>query len=103
MAHARWSCSGSIQVDLAALEQVLRRFQFEVSNADVSSGFVFALPLPGMKYDERMMSILISWSPRRLDGYMVEIRSNEPKGRTRTTCDKLAKLLRPALAELMGC
>lgn len=103
MAHVRWAGTGSIQVDLVALELLLRRFQFEVANADIRSGFVFALPLPGKKYDERMMSILISWSPRRLDGYMVEIRSNEPKGRTRTTCDKLAKLLRPALAELFGC
>ena len=79
------------------------RVQFKLANADLSSGYVFALPQPGKKYDDRMMSILISWSPKRLDGYMVEIRSNEPKGKSNNTCEKLAKLLVDELTAVMGC
>lgn len=79
------------------------QLQFKLTNVDLKSGFAFALPLPGKKYDDRMMSILISWSPRRLDGYTVEIRSNESKGKLNTTCDKLAKLIVGELVAAMGC
>lgn len=103
MAHSRWRREGSILVDLTALETLMLRIQFKLANVDLSSGYVFALPQPGKKYDDRMMSILISWSPRRLDGYMVEIRSNEPKGKSNNTCDKLAKLIVDELTAVMGC
>ncbi len=103
MAHARWHREGTVSVDLAALEMLLLRVQFKLANVDQTSGMAFALPQPGKKYDDRMMSILISWSPRRLDGYMVEIRSNEPKRRGNTTCDKLAKLIAEDLVAVMGC
>lgn len=103
MAHARWRREGAIAVDQAALEALLLRVQFKLSNVDLNSGFAFALPLPGKKYDDRMMSILIAWSPRRMDGYTVEIRSNEPKGKTNNTCDKLAKLIADELIAVMGC
>jgi hypothetical protein len=103
MAHSRWRREGTVSVDLPALETLLLRVQFKLANVDLSSGYAFALPQPGKKYDDRMMSILISWSPRRLDGYMVEIRSNEPKGKSNHTCDKLAKLIVDELIAVMGC
>jgi hypothetical protein len=103
MAHTRWRRDGAVQIDLDALEALMLRIQFKLANADIKSGYVFALPQPGKKYDERKMSILISWSPRRLDGYMVEIRSNEVKSKPKTTCDKLAKLIADDLAAGMGC
>lgn len=103
MAHARWRREGTVTVDLPALEALMRRVQFKLSSIDLNAGFAFALPQPGKKYDDRMMSVLISWSPRRLDGYMVEIRSNEPKGKSNNTCDKLAKLITDELTAVMGC
>ena len=92
-----------VVVDLLAMEALMRRVQFSLANVDLKSGFMFALPRPGKKYDDRMMSILISWSPRRLDGYLVEIRSNETKRKGNTTCDKLAKLIADELVVVMGC
>lgn len=103
MAHSRWRREGMVTVDLPALETLMLRVQFRIANLDLSSGYAFALPQPGKKYDDRMMSILISWSPKRLDGYMVEIRSNEPKGKSNNTCDKLAKLIVDELTAVMGC
>lgn len=103
MAHARWRRDGTVAVDLDALNTLLQRVQFRLSNLDLKAGFAFALPLPGKKYDDRMMSILISWSPRRLDGYTVEIRSNEPKSKANTTCDRLARLIADELVAVMGC
>ena len=103
MAHARWRREGTVTVDLAALEALMLRVQFKLSNVDLNAGFAFALPQPGKKYDDRMMSVLISWSPRRLDGYMVEIRSNEPKGKSNNTCNKLARLITDELSAVMGC
>lgn len=103
MAHARWRREGTVSVNLDALRALLLRVQFKLSNVDLNSGFAFALPQPGKKYDDRMMSILISWSPRRLDGYTVEIRSNESKGKANNTCDKLAKLIADELIAGMGC
>lgn len=103
MAHARWRRDGTVSVDIVALEALLQRVQFKLANVDLNSGMAFALPQPGKKYDDRMMSILISWSPRRLDGYMVEIRSNEAKRKGNTTCDKLAKLIADELIAVMGC
>lgn len=103
MAHARWRRDGTVAVDLAAMESLLQRLQFRISNLDLHAGFAFALPLAGKKYDDRMMSILISWSPRRLDGYMVEIRSNEPKSKTNNLCDKLARQIADELITVMGC
>ena len=103
MASARWRREGTVSVDLPALEALLLRVQFRLANLDLASGYAFGLPQPGKKYDDRMMSILISWSPKRLDGYMVEIRSNEPKGKSNSTCDKLAKLIADELTAVMGC
>lgn len=103
MAHARWRREGTVTVDLPSMEALMLKIQFKLSNVDLKSGFVFALPQPGKKYDDRMMSILISWSPKRLDGYTVEIRSNESKGKTNTTCDKLARLITDELVAVMGC
>lgn len=103
MAHVRWRRDGTLAVDLEALEALMLRVQFRLSNVDLKAGFAFALPQPGKKYDDRMMSILISWSPRRLDGYSVEVRSNEAKRKARTTCDKLARLIADELIAVMGC
>ena len=103
MAHARWHREGTVTVDLPSMEALMLKIQFKLSNVDLTSGFAFALPQPGKKYDDRMMSILISWSPKRLDGYTVEIRSNESKGKTNTTCDKLARLITDELVAVMGC
>ncbi|MEB3296958.1 MAG: hypothetical protein VKL23_05420 [Cyanobacteriota bacterium] len=103
MAHARWRRNGPLTVDLMALEPLLHRLQFRLATADLNSGFIFALPIPGMKYDERMMSLLITWSPRRLDGYTVEIRSNESKRRSNSSCQKLARLIAGELNVVMGC
>jgi hypothetical protein len=103
MAHARWRREGSLKVDLMALEALLHRLQFKLATSDLNSGFIFALPIPGMRYDERMMSLLITWSPRRMDGYTVEIRSNESKRRSNSSCQKLASLIADELNVVMGC
>jgi hypothetical protein len=103
MAHSRWRRDGLVSVDLRSLEALLHGLHFRLSTADLNSGFVFALPMPGMKYDERMMSILITWSPRRLDGYRVEIRSNESKRKGNSSCHKLARLIADELVAAMGC
>ena len=102
MAHARWQRKGAVTIDLGALKALLHRLQFRLATADLTSGFIFALPFPGMKYDERMMSLLITWSPRRLDGYTVEIRSNESKRRSISSCQKLARLIADELNVVMG-
>jgi len=103
MAQARWRREGAVSVDLAGLEALLHRLQFKLANVDLAAGMAFGLPQPGKKYDDRMMSILISWSPKRLDGYRVEIRSNEAKRKGHTTCGKLAKLIADELTVVMGC
>jgi len=103
MAQARWRRVGKVCVDPVALQELMLSLQFKLSLIDLNAGCAFALPQPGKRYDDRMMSILISWSPKRLDGYAVEIRSNESRSKTTNTCDRLAKRIAPQLVGAMGC
>ena len=102
MASLQWQHICSIRVSKDAigigLENILENIGFSISNSDIDSGFVFALANPNKKYAGESLSILISWSPKRLDGFLVEVRSKEPqktnhRSRAELISDSLKKSL----------
>jgi hypothetical protein len=98
MAILQWQHHGPIAIDQLALTTKLEAIGFELASSDFDSGFIFALANPRKKFARESLSILISWSPRHLDGFLVEVRSKEPHKTTRRSqADLLTEILKKDL------
>ena len=98
MASLQWQHHGSIAIDQMALTAKIEAIGFELASSDFGSGFIFALASPRKKFARESLSILISWSPRHLDGFLVEVRSKEPHKTTRRSqADLLTEILKKDL------
>jgi len=105
MATLQWQHHGPIAIDQMALTGKLEAIGFELASSDFESGFIFALASPRKKYARESLSILISWSPKRLDGFLVEVRSKEPQKTTtkRSQADLLTEILKKDLPGVFRC
>ena len=104
MASLQWQHHGSIAIDQMALTAKIEAIGFELASSDFGSGFIFALASPRKKYARASLSILISWSPKRLDGFLVEVRSKEPRKTTkRSQADLLSEILKKDLPDIFRC
>ena len=98
MASLQWQYNGPITVNQLALKAKLESIGFDLESSDFGSGFIFALANPRKKYARESLSILIAWSPKRLDGFLVEVRSKEPQKTTRRSqADLLSDILKQDL------
>ena len=104
MASLQWQHHGPMAINQMALTAKLEAIGFELASSDFGSGFIFALASPRKKYARESLSILISWSPKRLDGYLVEVRSKEPQKTTkRSQADVLSAILKKELPGVFRC
>ena len=98
MASLHWQHHGPIAINQMVLTAKLEAIGFELASSDFESGFIFALASPRKKYARESLSILIAWSPKRLDGFLVEVRSKEPQKTTkRSQADLLSDILKKDL------
>jgi hypothetical protein len=103
MASLQWQHHGPIAIDQLALTAKLEAIGFELASSDVDSGFMFALANPRKKYARESLSVLIAWSPKRLDGFLVEVRSKEPHKTTkRSQADLLSEILKKDLPSVFS-
>ena len=104
MASLQWQYHGPIAIDQIALKAKLAAIGFELESSDFESGFILALASPRKKYARESLSILIAWSPKRLDGFLVEVRSREPQKTTkRSQADLLSEILKKDLPGVLKC
>ena len=102
MANLQWQCQGPIVIDKAAIKAKLDDIGFDIASSDLNSGFIFALANPRRKYALESLSILISWSPKRLDSFLVEVRSKEPRtSNKRPQSELLAEILKKTLPKML--
>jgi hypothetical protein len=98
MASLQWQHLGPITIDPMALTAKLEAIGFDLESSDFDSGLIFALANPRKKFARESLSILIAWSPKRLDGFLVEVRSKEPQKTTkRSQADLLNEILKKEL------
>ena len=104
MASLQWQHQGPMAINPMALTAKLETIGFEMASSDFEAGFIFALASPRKKYARESLSILISWSPKRLDGFLVEVRSKEPQKTTkRSQADLLSEILKKDLPDIFRC
>ena len=104
MASLQWQHHGPMAINPMALTAKLETIGFELASSDFEAGFIFALASPRKKYARESLSILISWSPKRLDGFLVEVRSKEPQKTTkRSQADLLTEILKKDLPDIFRC
>ena len=104
MASLQWQHHGPIAINQMVLTAKLEAIGFELASSDFEAGLIFALARPRKKYARESLSILISWSPKRLDGYLVEVRSKEPQKTTkRSQADLLSEILKKELPGVFRC
>lgn len=100
MASLQWHHSCPMVIDGPAIGQALQDLGFSIANSDLDSGYIFALADPNKKMAGESLSILISWSPVRLDGYLVEVRSKEPaRSNKRSRAEQISEVLKKSLAK----
>jgi hypothetical protein len=94
----QWQHQAPIAIDPIALKATLEGIGFEIISHDCDAGYIFAQANPRRKYARESLSILIAWSPKRLDGFLVEVRSKEPQKTTkRSQADLLIEILKKDL------
>lgn len=94
MAFHQWHHSCSISVEPESLTIYLEQLGMIISLADWQTGVIFAEANPTKKTAGEELRLLISWSPQRGDGFLVEVRSSEPQ---RSRIRNRAALLNDAL------
>lgn len=102
MASLQWHHACAMAMDAEAVDQALQDLGFSIANSDLTSGYIFALANPTKKLAGESLSVLISWSPVRLDGYLVEVRSKEPIiSNKRSRAEQVSAVLKKSLAKLL--
>ncbi|NDC13802.1 MAG: hypothetical protein EBZ76_00935 [Synechococcaceae bacterium WB9_2_170] len=102
MASLQWHHSCQMVIDSQAIGKALGDLGFSIANSDLESGYIFALADANKKMAGESLSILISWSPVRLDGYLVEVRSKEPAlSNKRSRAEQISELLKKSLVKLL--
>ncbi len=102
MASLQWHHTCALAIDADALHQSLQELGFSIESSDLGSGYIFAVATPNKKLAGESLSVLISWSPVRLDGYLVEVRSKEPLlSHKRTRAEQISAVLKKSLVNLL--
>ncbi len=104
MAILQWQHHGPIAIDQMALTAKLEAIGFDLASWDFEAGLLFALASPRKKHARETLSILISWSPKRLDGFLVEVRSRELQKTTRRSqAELVTEILKKGLPGVFRC
>ncbi|MCP9774914.1 hypothetical protein KBY58_08230 [Cyanobium sp. HWJ4-Hawea] len=101
MAFHQWHHSCSISFESESLTLYLEQLGMSLCLADWQSGVIFAEANPTKKTAGEDLRLLISWSPQRSDGYLVEVRSSEPqRSRNRNRAALLSDALKAGLPKV---